>query len=92
VGRYRDQEQAQMAIRDEAQRSLDLSQRRYRAGADGLSAVIDAQRTLYSAQDQLVQYRLSRLGAAVDLVKVLGGGWVGDARATAPLADAKGKS
>jgi len=37
--------------------------------------VLDAQRTLFQAQDSLVQLRLSRLGAALDLYKVLGGGW-----------------
>jgi outer membrane protein TolC len=34
-----------------------------------------AQRTLFLAQDSLVQQRLARLNAAVDLYKALGGGW-----------------
>ncbi|MDB6060489.1 MAG: hypothetical protein JWM78_592 [Verrucomicrobiaceae bacterium] len=73
--RYRDQETAQAAIRDESQRSLRLAELRLREGADELSTVLEAQRTLYSAQDQLVQLRLSRLSTGVDIVKAAGGGW-----------------
>ncbi|WP_428420946.1 efflux transporter outer membrane subunit [Methylibium sp.] len=73
--RNRGQEQAQLAIRDEAQRSLRLAELRYREGADDLTSVLDAQRTLFSSLDQLAQLRLSRLTAALDLFKALGGGW-----------------
>jgi len=75
TSRQSDQETAQTAIHEEAQRSLNLAERRYKAGADSLSTVLDAQRTFYSAQDQLAQTRLARLTAAVDLIKSLGGGW-----------------
>lgn len=73
VGRYRDQELAQMAIRNEAQRSLRLAELRYKEGAIDMTTLLSTQRTLFSAQDQLVQLRLSRLSGAVDLVKALGG-------------------
>lgn len=73
--RYRRQELAQAAIRDEAQRSLQLSELRLREGADELSTVLEAQRTLYAAQDQLAQLRSARLRSAVDIVKATGGGW-----------------
>ncbi|WP_036250178.1 TolC family protein, partial [Methylibium sp. T29] len=73
--RNRGQEQAQLAIRDEAQRSLRLAELRYREGADDLTSVLDAQRTLFSSIDQLAQLRLARLTAALDLFKALGGGW-----------------
>ncbi|ENO95532.1 MAG TPA: TolC family protein, partial [Thauera phenylacetica] len=69
------QESAQREILTEAQRSLRLAELRYREGADGLLTVLDAQRTLFSAQDQLAQLRLARLGDAVNLYKALGGGW-----------------
>lgn len=75
VERQGTQELNQSAVRDEAQRSLQLSEQRYKAGAAGLSDVLDAQRTYFSAQDQLAQIRLSRLSASVDLIKALGGGW-----------------
>lgn len=75
AARSRDQEAAQRTIRDEAQRALGLAELRYREGADDLATLLDAQRTLFSAQDQLAQLRLSRLTAALDLFKALGGGW-----------------
>ncbi len=73
--RAREQEAVQRAIRDEAERTLRLSELRYREGADELTTVLDAQRTLFQAEDQLAQQRLARLAAAVDLYKALGGGW-----------------
>src|SRR5690606_15838526 len=75
AGRYREQEFAQSAIRDESRRSLQLAELRLREGADELSTVLEAQRTLYSAEDQLAQLRLSRLSTSVDIVKAAGGGW-----------------
>ena len=69
------QEEAQQQIVAHAARTLRLAELRYREGADDLLSVLDAQRTLFQAQDGLVQLRLSRLNAALDLYKVLGGGW-----------------
>ena len=76
IARNRNQEQAQLAIRDEAQRALRLAELRYREGVDDLLTTLDAQRTLFAAQDSLAQLRLARLTSAVDLYKALGGGWV----------------
>lgn len=69
------QELQQQAIVVQAERSLHLSEVRYREGSDDLLALLNAQRTLFQAQDSLVQQRLARLNAAVDLYKALGGGW-----------------
>ncbi|MDR3088169.1 MAG: TolC family protein [Azoarcus sp.] len=69
------QEEAQTQILTEADRSLQLAELRYREGADDLLAVLDAQRTRFSVQDQLAQLRLARLTNAVNLYKTLGGGW-----------------
>lgn len=73
--RNREQEQSQVEIRQEAQRALQLSELRYRAGADDLNTLLDAQRSLFSAEDQLVQLRLLRLTGTTDVFKALGGGW-----------------
>jgi outer membrane protein TolC len=73
--RNRKQEELQTAIRDENERSLRLAATRYREGADDLLTVLDAQRSLFSAQDQLAQLRLARLTSALDVFKALGGGW-----------------
>ena len=69
------QEAAQREILAEAQRSLRLAELRYREGADSLLTVLDAQRTLFAAQDQMAQLKLARLTTAIDLYKALGGGW-----------------
>ncbi|HRO59009.1 MAG TPA: TolC family protein, partial [Burkholderiaceae bacterium] len=68
-------EQAQQTIVGQASRTLELAELRYREGADDLLSVLDAQRTLFQAQDTLVQLRQARLNAALDLYKALGGGW-----------------
>lgn len=82
--RSRRDEAAQLQIRDEAQRSLRLAELRYREGVTDLLTVLDAQRALFQVEEQLVQSRLGRLGATVDLYKALGGGW--HAFEAAPLA------
>ena len=43
-------------VRDRALRALELSELRYKSGADDLLTVLDAQRTLFSAQDQAAQW------------------------------------
>ncbi len=84
TSRLGQQEQLQADVQAHAQESLRLAEVRYRAGADDLLTVLDAQRTLFAAQDQLAQVELSRLQAAVSLYKSLGGGW--SATAAAPSA------
>ncbi|WP_447595219.1 efflux transporter outer membrane subunit [Aquipseudomonas campi] len=71
--------QAQREVQAQAERALQLAERRYRAGADDLLNLLDAQRTLYAAEDQSVQLRLARLQAGVALARALGGGWNTDA-------------
>lgn len=75
TARFREQERVQQGLVDEARRTLALAERRYREGVDDLATLLDAQRTLFTVQDNLVQTRLARLGAALDLFKALGGGW-----------------
>lgn len=70
---------AQAALQAEelaqAQRALTLAESRYGAGAETLLTLLDAQRTLYAAQDEAVRIKLARLVASVALYKALGGGW-----------------
>ena len=73
---YSDEEAAYSAQVGASQRALDLAQKRYESGYSGYMDLLDAQRTLNSAQLQYLSSRKSRLGAAVDLFKALGGGWV----------------
>ena len=73
--RSADQEVLQEQVLVQARLALRLAEVRYREGADDLLSVLDAQRTLFQAEDQLAQSRLSRLQASVGLFKALGGGW-----------------
>lgn len=77
-------EVAQQQTLEQARRSLRLAEIRYREGVGDLLAVLDAQRSMFSSQDQLAQSRLARLTASLDLFKALGGGWVAP-EATASL-------
>lgn len=58
-----------------ASRSRVLAETRYRAGAESLITLLDAQRTLHAAKDDAAQLRMARLQASVGLYRALGGGW-----------------
>lgn len=58
-----------------AQEALRLSESRYRAGAEDLLAVLDAQRTLYAARETSLRLHRDRLLASIGLFRALGGGW-----------------
>jgi NodT family efflux transporter outer membrane factor (OMF) lipoprotein len=75
AGRLATQEALQEQVVEQARVALRLAEVRYREGADDLLSLLDAQRTLFQAEDQLAGIRLSRLQAAVSLYKALGGSW-----------------
>ncbi|MDN7431468.1 efflux transporter outer membrane subunit [Burkholderia sp. AU45388] len=58
-----------------AQNYYDIAQVRYQHGTDSFLTLMDAQRSLYTAQQQLVTDTLSKLSNLITLYKVLGGGW-----------------
>jgi len=64
---------------DAAREAFDISQLQYRQGATDLLTVLQAQQTLFSAEDQLAQITLANCQAAVHLYEALGGGWVENA-------------
>jgi len=66
---------AQQALVDATGRSLTLAQARYAGGATSYLETLDAQRTLYTAQQSLVALRLAEQSNRMTLFKVLGGGW-----------------
>lgn len=66
---------AQRSLLDATQRALDLSDARYRLGADSFLTVLDAQRSLYAAQQTQITLLLAEQTNRVTLYKVLGGGW-----------------
>lgn len=68
--------ETQLALaRDAADKSLALAEIRYKSGADDLTSLLNAQATYFSASDNLVQGRLDRLTASIDLFAAIGGGW-----------------
>ena len=76
-----DQLQAQRAVAAAESARLRLSDLRYSNGVASYLDLLDAQRSLFAAQQALVQTRLAQLQAQVNLYKALGGGWSeGDAR------------
>lgn len=77
VARSERQEALQREVVAQARRSLQLAELRYREGSGDLLSVLDAQRTLFAALDALATQGLSRLTAALDLYKALGGDWAG---------------
>lgn len=55
------------------QKAFDLSEARFQAGVDNYLTVLDAQRSLYAAQQTLISLRLSEQINRVTLWKALGG-------------------
>lgn len=73
-GTINDQLAAQQSLTNASGESYRLSQARYEKGVDSYLTVLDSQRSLYGAQQNLITTRLSRLANLVTLYKVLGGG------------------
>ena len=65
---------AHEAVRDAQAARLELAQARYKNGVANYLDVLDAERELYTAEQQLLATRLLRLTNAVDLYRSLGGG------------------
>ena len=72
---YQSQLQAQRDLVAASQRYHDLAQNRYRNGIDSSLTFLDAQRSLFSAQQGLINDRLAQLLAEVNLYAALGGSW-----------------
>jgi outer membrane protein, multidrug efflux system len=69
-----DQLAAQRALLEDASETYHLAEIRFRSGVDSFLPVLDAQRSLYSAQQGLVGLELLRLQNMATLYKALGGG------------------
>ncbi|EGV27851.1 RND efflux system, outer membrane lipoprotein, NodT family, partial [Thiorhodococcus drewsii AZ1] len=66
--------EAQRRAVSATQRSLELSELRYRAGLDGRLDLLDAQRQLYASRQALLDLRRAEIANRVALYKALGGG------------------
>src|SRR5262249_23914712 len=56
-------------------RALALATDRYTSGLESFLGVLDAERSVYPAEDQLVQSERNAAVALIALYKALGGGW-----------------
>ncbi|HEY0681330.1 MAG TPA: AdeC/AdeK/OprM family multidrug efflux complex outer membrane factor [Steroidobacter sp.] len=70
-----DQLAARESLVEATATSFRLSQARFERGVDSYLDVLDSQRSLYSAQQGLIDARLQKLTNTVTLYKALGGGW-----------------
>jgi len=73
-GTIDEQVAAQQSLTDATSESYRLSLARYDKGVDSYLSVLDSQRSLYNAQQNLIGTRLAQLVNLVTLYKVLGGG------------------
>lgn len=72
---YVDQVAAQQRLLDTSEDYFQIAQRRYRSGVDSYLTLLDAQRQLFTARQQLITDQLNQLTSEVDLFRALGGGW-----------------
>ncbi len=60
---------------EQARRSVNLAQDRYRRGLDSLLVTLESQRRLFNAESQLLTTQRARRSARVNLIQALGGPW-----------------
>lgn len=70
-----DQMDAETQLLKSTTTSFNLASARYEVGVDSYLNVLDAQRSLYSAQQSYISTKLLRETNALSLYKALGGGW-----------------
>ncbi len=58
-----------------SRKAFDVSETQFRGGTVNLLTVLQTEQTLFTAENTLVQVRLSKLLAASSLFQALGGGW-----------------
>ncbi|MCF5276304.1 efflux transporter outer membrane subunit, partial [Pseudomonas syringae] len=66
---------AQQAYTDASRRSYELADALYRGGSQSYLEALESQRSLYSAEQDLISLRLTEQSNRVTLYKVMGGGW-----------------
>ena len=69
------QERLQNDVVTASRKAFDVAETQLRGGTVNLITVLQTQQTLFTAENVLVQVRLSKLLAASSLFQALGGGW-----------------
>jgi multidrug efflux system outer membrane protein len=72
---FTEQWHAQQALVKESDQALTITQARYDHGVDSHFALLDAQRSLFEAQQNEILIHQQTLANLIDLYKALGGGW-----------------
>lgn len=73
-----------MATSPMERRTLESATERFAGGLENFLSVLDAQRTLLAARDELVQSETNAVVAVISLYKALGGGWDPEAVGSEP--------
>ncbi len=69
------QERLQQQVVAASREAFDIAEKQLAGGTVNLITVLQAEQTLFTAENNLVLVRLSKLQAAVSLFQALGGGW-----------------
>jgi len=75
IEQFSEQEKAQQEAALHAREAYRIAEIRYRLGADDFTTVLDAERTMLSAEAAVDPARLARFTSFVGLFRALGGGW-----------------
>ena len=78
---FTDQERLTAKQVASAREAFAISELQYHEGVIDLLTLLQAEQSLFSSQDQLVQVKLARLQAGIGLYRALGGGWTVEADA-----------
>jgi len=69
------QQRLQQQVVAASQQAFDVAEKQLSGGTINLITVLQAEQTLFTAENNLVTVRLSKLQAASSLFQALGGGW-----------------
>jgi NodT family efflux transporter outer membrane factor (OMF) lipoprotein len=69
------QERLQQDVVNASQQAFDVAEKQLNGGTINLITLLQAEQTLFTAQNTLIQVRLNKLLAATSLFQALGGGW-----------------
>jgi NodT family efflux transporter outer membrane factor (OMF) lipoprotein len=69
------QERLQQDVVNASQQAFDVAEKQLNGGTINLITVLQAEQTLFTAENNLVLVRLNKLTAATSLFQALGGGW-----------------
>lgn len=75
LAQFTRQERLQTEVVTASRKAFDVSETQFRGGTVNLLTVLQTQQTLFTAENTLVQVRLTKLLAASSLFQALGGGW-----------------